>query len=367
MYMENGVIIQYFQHNLSKEFNIWKCIYKEAANLAELGITAMWVPMKTIEELGILDEGNYDKNYKISREFIEALSELKANMIQVYGDIQFDSNSSESDEVSDLKRAYYIYSEIDGFKIEDIDSIEKKVLIKGLLELRNESKKELFLVGEYWCKNINKILQFLKDINEDVYLFDVPLHYNLYKASKEGGLYDLQDILKGTLLEKNPMKSVTFVDNHKTQKGQIEESYIEEWFKPIAYSLILLRKEGYPCIFFGDYYGNISDNIKSMKEVLDTLLYVRMNYAYGIQHSYFDNPNIVGWTREGEERKEGSGIAVIISNMYSGRKEMYIGNQFSGKVMYDCTSNRKEEIIIDDFGIGDFLVNEKSVSVWVFK
>ena len=132
-------------------------------------------------------------------------------------------------------------------------------------------------------------------------------------------------------------------------------------------SLILLRKEGYPCIFFGDYYGNVSDNVKSIKEILDTLLYVRMNYAYGVQHNYFDNPNIIGWTREGKKEKENSGIAVIISNMYSGRKKMYIGEQFSGKVMYDCTYNRLEEITIDSCGEGDFTVNEKSVSVWVFK
>ena len=30
---------------------------------------------------------------------------------------------------------------------------------------------------------------------------------------------------------------------------------VEPWFKPLAYALILLRREGYPCIFYADYYG----------------------------------------------------------------------------------------------------------------
>lgn len=27
------------------------------------------------------------------------------------------------------------------------------------------------------------------------------------------------------------------------------------WFKPLAYVLILLRRDGYPCIFYADYFG----------------------------------------------------------------------------------------------------------------
>ena len=43
--------------------------------------------------------------------------------------------------------------------------------------------------------------------------------------------------------------------NHDTQPYQALEAPIEPFFKPLAYALILLRFDGYPCIFYGDLYG----------------------------------------------------------------------------------------------------------------
>ena len=65
----------------------------------------------------------------------------------------------------------------------------------------------------------------------------------------------MRNILKGTLLEARPERAVTFVDNHDTQPGQALASWVDGWFKSIAYALILLRGEGLPCVFYGDYYG----------------------------------------------------------------------------------------------------------------
>ena len=65
----------------------------------------------------------------------------------------------------------------------------------------------------------------------------------------------MRTIFDGTLTQDNPTRSVTFVDNHDTQPEQSLESWVPDWFKPIAYALILLRQDGYPCIFYGDYYG----------------------------------------------------------------------------------------------------------------
>lgn len=75
-------------------------------------------------------------------------------------------------------------------------------------------------------------------------LFDVPLHFNFYAASHGGGGYDMRNILKGTLLEARPDSAVTFVDNHDTQPGQALQSWVDGWFKPLAYALILLRAAG---------------------------------------------------------------------------------------------------------------------------
>ena len=72
------------------------------------------------------------------------------------------------------------------------------------------------------------------------------------------------------------------MDNHDTQRGQALESTIEEWFKPAAYALILLREAGLPCVFYGDYYG-IKGKFaqESFQGVLDRLLWVRKIWPMG--------------------------------------------------------------------------------------
>ena len=89
----------------------------------------------------------------------------------------------------------------------------------------------------------------------------VPLHYNFYNASNSNGQYDMRRILDNTLVKEYPKLAVTFVDNHDTQPGQALYSWVQDWFKPLAYALILLRKVGYLSILYGDFCGISHDNI----------------------------------------------------------------------------------------------------------
>lgn len=97
-----------------------------------------------------------------------------------------------------------------------------------------------------------------------------------------------------------PDLAVTFVDNHDSQKNSSLESQVKDWFKPLAYGLILLRKDGYPCIFYGDYYS-IKRKQSPHRPILDILLDARKKYAHGEQLDYFDHPNTIGFTRKGDE------------------------------------------------------------------
>lgn len=231
--------------------------------------------------------------------------------------------------------------------------------------LRNEEKKELFAVGEYWASDVKKLHKYIQETEGKIKLFDVPLHYNLFNASNDSN-YNMSQILEHTLVKENPLMAVTFVDNHDTQPGQALQSFVQEWFKPIAYAIILLRSEGYPCVFYGDYYGIPHDNLLPI-EILKTLMLIRKEKAYGIEHNYFDHNNFIGWTLEGDEEHLQSGIAVVISNNGDGNKRMYIGTQNSGEIYIDAMNNCTEEILIDEQGYGNFNVKNKSVSVWVKK
>lgn len=255
----------------------------------------------------------------------------------------------------------------DGFRLDAVKHIPTSFYRNFLIKVRELTGKELFTVGEYWHGDVNKLTSYLGEINSEASLFDVPLHFNFLHCSQARGAYDLRRIFDDSLLSRNPLKAVTFVDNHDTQPGQPMESYIEEWFKPLAYALILLRREGYPCVFYGDYYGIPHDKIKGMKPVLDKLMKLRKTKAYGEQHDYFDDPDCIGWTREGDKDHKDSGLAVVMSDGRGGTKRMYIGRQFAGKHFSDMLGNAKYNIKIDDEGCGEFYVNRCGVSVWVHK
>jgi len=281
-------------------------------------------------------------------------------------DIDF-TNQEVYDELVSWGNWYVKTTGIDGFRLDAVKHIPAPFYRDWLYKVRAMSGKELFTVAEYWHWDINVLLKYLNDIKQEASLFDAPLHFNFHNCSKAHGSYDLRRIFDGTLTKVNPMKAVTFVDNHDTQPGQMLESWVEDWFKPMAYSMILLRESGYPCLFYGDYNGINGTEYQGMKKEIDKLLKLRKTKAYGVQHDYLDDPNCIGWTREGDEEHKDSGLAVVISDGTGGTKRMYIGKQFAGMHFSDVMGNAKYNIKIDEEGCGEFYVNRAAVSVWVRK
>lgn len=168
-------------------------------------------------------------------------------------------------------------------------------------------------------------------------------------------------------MKDNPTKAVTLVENHDTQPLQALESPVDWWFKPLAYAFILLREEGYPSVFYADYYGakyNDKGHDVNMVAVpkIKQLVSLRKNYAYGKQHSYLDHWDVIGWTREGDNEHPHS-MAVIMSDGPGGKKWMYTG---APSTRYrDQLGNRGEEVWTNASGWAEFPVNGGSVSVWV--
>lgn len=132
----------------------------------------------------------------------------------------------------------------------------------------------------------------------------------------------------------------------------------------MAYALILLRQDGYPCIFMMITMVKNS-NIAPIKEVLLPLMKARIQCAYGKQNDYFDHPNTIGWTREGDLQRENSGLAVLFTNGSDGEKEMFVGKNFAGSNFYDITGNIDSQVVIKEDGNALYKVKGGSVSVWV--
>lgn len=476
--MVNGTIMQYFEWYLPNDSTLWSKVKKEAQNLKNIGITAVWLPpaykgSEGVNDVGytvydLYDLGEFEQKgsiptkYGSKEEYIAAIKELKEQGIDVYADVSLDhkmgadetemvlafeddpnnrniqissrelieawtkftfpgrnnkyssfkwnwthfdgvdwdekskrsslfkfeskdwntgvdlefgnfdylmgadidtSNEEVIEEVDKWGRWYVDLTDVDGFRLDAAKHISYNFLVDWIEKLRKETGKELFTVAEYWNADTNILNKYLDTISETFSLFDVPLHYHLFDASKQKDRYDLRNIFKNTVVESHPINAVTFVDNHDTQPGQALESWIEPWFKPLAYSLILLRESGYPCVFYGDYYGISHNDIGSIKNIIDIIMSVRKKNSYGKQIDYFDNPNVVGWTREGIDGR--NGVAVVMSNNYDGEKYMSMGKQYAGVKFKDITKNIEDNIIIDDNGFGVFKTRGQKVSIWV--
>jgi alpha-amylase len=281
----------------------------------------------------------------------------------MYADLDMDSPYV-VDELKRWGKWYLEETHVDGFRLDAIKHIKFDFFYDWLKTVRESSSKELFAVGEYWTHDVKSLEYYMNKCGNSMSLFDVPLHFNFHSASNSFGKFDMRKLADNTYLKVNPDKAVTFVDNHDTQLGQSLESWVQPWFKPLAYTFILTRKEGYPCVFYGDYYGIPEMNYEGIRDKLDIILKVRVDYAYGVQHDYIDHESIIGWTREGDEPHVNSGLAALITVNLGGEKKMYVGIEHKGEIWIEVSNQIFEKVIIDENGFGIFKVLDGSYSIW---
>lgn len=478
----NGVMMQFFQWYAPNDGSLWRELEGKAAELAQMGISSLWIPpcykgtdgsndvgygVYDLFDLGEFDQkGSVRTKYGRKEELLAAIKAAQAVGIQVYADTVFnhrmggdaqemvrahwvnpdDRNqispdlttiqpwtrfdfAARGDAYSSLKLHWWhfdavdmaahgdygIYlfegksfdtevdtekgnfdflmgcdvdvdhpevqkdladwgewfvnlSGIDGFRFDAAKHVEADFFMGWIETVSQKCGKDLFGVGEYWSYEVGALDNFLAETKGRIALFDVPLHDNFYEASRAGRSYDLRRIFDGSLVAQYPALAVTFVENHDTQPLQALESSVEPWFKPMAYALILLRRNGYPCIFYADYYGaHYTDKSRditlySHRWVIDQFLQARRRYGHGEQYDYFDYPSCVGWTRLGTADFPG-GMAVLMSNSEAGYKWMDVGHP--NTAYRDCTDQIAYTITTNAFGWAEFHCNGGAVSVWV--
>lgn len=257
---------------------------------------------------------------------------------------------------------YYELTGFNGVRLDAIKHIDARFLKVALRKLR-ELNSDIFAVGEYWSGDLKSLHDHLMDTDFSMQLFDVPLHYNLVNAS-ENPNFDLRTLYNGTIVSNNPNFSVTFVDNHDTQVGQSLESWVQGWFKLHAYAFILLRDVGIPSVFYADLFGSNHETMPAVKN-LDKILYLRKDHMVGSFFDYMDEPHTIGWCFTGDETGEGF-VSVLNINDRT-MKRMFVGVRNAGGVFVDCLSDDPKHVTIDQYGIGYFPVEKRSLSVYVKK
>ncbi|MCA1801663.1 MAG: alpha-amylase [Rhodothermaceae bacterium] len=491
MSTENGVMMQYFHWYTPADGNLWKQLAENAQNLADAGITSVWLPpaykgsaggydvgygVYDLFDLGEFDQkGSVRTRYGTREEYLAGIKAAQEAGLQVYADVVFNHklgadeeevfkatpinpdnrheiigelqeikawthfsfpgrnekysslkwhwwhfNAADFNALDDQANAIYLFegkafdesvdldkgnfdylmgcnldmnnadvqkelfywgewyletTGVDGFRFDATKHVKSAFFLDWLEHVRYHSGRNLFAVGEYWSENTEALIDFIGVTGGSMMLFDVVLHYNFARAGKEGKNFNLQTIFDNTLVKDHPTHAVTMVSNHDTQPLQSLESVVEAWFTPLAYAMILLRKDGYPCVFAADYYGaqykdkgrdgnEYEIRMDSHQWLIDRFLFVRREYAYCDQYDYFDHPNCIGWTRLGKD-EEPLGMAVVISNGEEGRKNMETGSPETTYV--DITGHIDDTVTTNKDGWGEFRCQAGSVSVWVPK
>ena len=486
----NGVMMQYFHWYTAADGTLWETVAAKSKELAEAGVTALWLPpaykgiggraevgygVYDLYDLGeFYQKGSIRTKYGTRQQYLDAIAEVKAAGLQVYADgvlnhrmgadkaepcratpyskgdrinpkgplqdieswthftfpgrngkhsafewhwqhfdavdyeagnpddyntiylfegKRFDDDVSEEfgnfaylmgcdldcqnkdvrDELISWGKWYLDTTGVDGFRLDAIKHIAAWFFPEWHDALEKHAGKDLFMVGEYWANSLPALQWYIDDVGGRLTAFDVPLHFNFYNAGRSGNNYDLRRILDGTLVKERPTHAVTFVDNHDSQPLQALESSIDPWFKPLAYAIILLRQEGYPCIFHPDYYGaeyedkgkdgnSYHISMPPHRFLIDKFLHARQYYAYGSQCDYFDHPNTIGWTRFGDEEHPG-GMAVLMSNGGDGWKWMETGRRDT--IYSDITNHIMTPVVTNNDGWGEFMCRGGKVSLWV--
>lgn len=307
------------------------------------------------------------------KQFDDYVALEKGNFSYLMGcDLDFQSPEIQR-EMIQWGKWYLETTHVDGFRLDAIKHISAWFFPIWLDALEKHVGKDLFVVGEYWAPELSSLQWYLSKVGDRMTVFDVPLHYNFHYASKAGRSYDLRKLLDGTLVRAQPGAAVTFVENHDSQPLQALESVVEPWFKPLAYAFILLRRDGYPCVFYADYYGAEYEDwgrdgqrypivIPAFKSWIDQFLFARHHYGHGEEYDYFDHPNVIGWTRLGNAEHP-QAMAVLISNGFEGYKWMEVG--MPNQVFRDLTGQMQMTITSNAQGWAEFRCLGGSVSVWV--
>jgi len=320
--------------------------------------------------------------FSIQNEYGEGFEDVPSDEMGNYdylmfSDIEF-RNKAVREELKRWGEWYYETCKMDGFRLDAVKHISPGYLNEWLDHMNAKFNKNFFIVGENWVLDDVANLRSYIDITEGrMQLFDSMLHHNFYQAGLQGSEYDMSKIFQDTLVESHPHLSITFVDNHDSQPLQSLEAYVDFWFRPLAYAMILFREQGIPCIFYPDLYGakyvdtdnegNDADVELIGVESLPLMTQIRRDAAHGFQREYLDHPNCIGWTREGTAEQENSGLAIVLSNGEEGEKNMEIGKGHAGKIFTDALGNREEEVTIDENGWAQFFCAAGKVSVWVIK
>jgi alpha-amylase len=236
--------------------------------------------------------------------------------------------------------------------------------VQELRGLRGDMAFKPFGVGECWDSD-RTIEDWLDETNawsdNPASAFDFPLRYKLRDLCMVYG-FSLRNLVQsGTLLSERPTCAVTFVENHDVIRG---DPIVND--KILAYAFILTH-EGYPCVFWQDYFNSGLGQEGSTSGIA-ALVRVHEIYAGGSTSILYVDDDLYVMQRSGYGNQKG---LVFVLNNQGNWNGTWVQTQWTNRVFSPAAWRGKDDLGIppevqtQDTGWGEFKAPPRGYAVYV--
>lgn len=222
--------------------------------------------------------------------------------------------------------------DVQGYRIDHVPGLSTDFL-RGFLSRGAMAGK--FAVGEYFTGDVHAIREWITNpagMNNRCSAFDFPLWGTLLQMCNHPANFDMSSLDHAGLAGVDPLRAVTFVENHDTEsRPDILPEHINQ-SKMLAYAYIL-TSEGLPCVFYKDY--STDPECLGLKPFIDNLVWIHQNIAAGGTQQRWKDREIFAYERLG-----GDHLLIGLNNNRNAARTIHVDTGFGANVtLHDYTGH----------------------------
>ena len=216
--------------------------------------------------------------------------------------------------------------DVQGYRFDYAKGISTNFLVSYL---NSGAMANKFAVGEFWDGNIPYVQSWIGAMQNKSSAFDFPLRFMLQSMCNSNGSFDMSTLDHAGLTGVNPLGSVTFVENHDTDRNNGQQIISN---KLLAYAYILTN-EGYPCVFYKDW--STEPGCYGLKTRINNLVWIHEKIASGATQQRWKDGDVFAYERQG-----GSKLLIGLSDNGGSSRTINVQTTFGNNVsLHDYTGN----------------------------